>query len=117
MLSTNSTVLDLRFRTVLLEQETLVNVGGRTRSGGFRERSRGGPDELIVVTILVAADGGLKLPSVRSREELRTALNRLGALRAEQVGGTCRMQTLHSTKFSTTQQFIVSMTAAQACSS
>ena len=42
--------------------------------------------ELIVVTILVAVEGGLKMPSVTSGEELRTALNRLGAIRSEQVG-------------------------------
>ena len=37
--------------------------------------------ELIVVTIIVAIEGGLKMPPVTSGEELRTALNRLGAIR------------------------------------
>ena len=39
-----------------------------------------------MVTIIVAAEGGLKLPKVTSLEELRTALNRLGSIGAEQVG-------------------------------
>lgn len=41
--------------------------------------------ELIVVTLVVAAEGGAKVPKVSSREELKTALNKLGALRSEQV--------------------------------
>lgn len=41
--------------------------------------------ELIVVTVLVAVRGGLKMPRVTSGEELKTALNRLGAIRSEQV--------------------------------
>ena len=41
--------------------------------------------ELIVVTIIVAAEGGVKVPKITSREELTKALNKLGALRSEQV--------------------------------
>lgn len=41
--------------------------------------------ELIVVTIIVAAEGGVKVPKISSREELTKALNKLGALRSEQV--------------------------------
>ena len=48
-------------------------------------RRSDGVQELIVVTILVAVEGGLKMPSITSGEELRTALNRLGAVRQEQV--------------------------------
>ncbi|KAK9819848.1 hypothetical protein WJX72_003190 [[Myrmecia] bisecta] len=66
------------------KEETLSNVGGRSRRAQLRSSSRGDND-LIVVTILVAVQGGLKLPSITSREELRTALNRLGAVRSEQV--------------------------------
>lgn len=69
------------------EQETLVNVAGRTKRGGGLGRwdSEPGQNELIVVTILVAAESGMKLPPIRSREELQTALGRLGALRSDQV--------------------------------
>lgn len=41
--------------------------------------------ELIVVTLVVAAEGGSKIPKVSDREELKSALNKLGALRSEQV--------------------------------
>ena len=41
--------------------------------------------ELIVVTLVVAAEGGVKVPKITSREELTQALNKLGALRSEQV--------------------------------
>lgn len=68
-----------------IEQETLVNVSGRTRQGSYSRGGRSSMDELIVVTILAAVDGGIKMPKVNSREELRTALNRLGALRSDQV--------------------------------
>ena len=48
-------------------------------------RSSNGVQELIVVTVLVALQGGLKMPRVTSGDELKTALNRLGAVRSEQV--------------------------------
>ena len=38
-----------------------------------------------MVTLLVAAQGKLQLPRITSREELVTALNRLGAVREDQV--------------------------------
>lgn len=73
-----------------MAEETLVNVGGRSRAGAY---SKGGgsagntpdDDELVVVTVLVAARGGLSLPKVTSASELRTALNRLGAVPADDV--------------------------------
>ena len=52
-------------------------------------RSSSGPagtNELIVVTLLVAVEGGVKIPNVTSLEELRTALNRLGSIGKDQVG-------------------------------
>ena len=74
------------------EKETLVNVGGRTGSSTLA-RGRGGAggspsapvSELIVVTILVASEGRVKLPKVTSRLELKEALATLGALRAADV--------------------------------
>lgn len=50
----------------------------------FRSRSSVS-NELIVVTILVAAEGGVKLPKVTSLEELRSALNTLGGISESQV--------------------------------
>lgn len=42
-------------------------------------------DELIVVTLLVASEGEIKVPNISNQEQLRSALNRLGSLRSEQV--------------------------------
>jgi uncharacterized membrane protein len=41
--------------------------------------------ELIVVTILVAAEGRVRLPKVTSRNQLRDALSTLGSIPAEDV--------------------------------
>lgn len=75
-------------------QETLVNVrgGGGVRRSRLRRSGSGldtpDPDELIVVTLLVASRGPLPLPKrVDSGDSLRAALRALGALRAEQVMG------------------------------
>jgi uncharacterized membrane protein len=74
-----------------LAEETLVNVGGRSRAGAYSKSGGGGggsaagDDELVVVTLLVAARGGLALPAVTSGPELRTALNRLGAVPSDDV--------------------------------
>ena len=40
-------------------------------------------NEYILVTIIAACDGGLKLPAVTDSAELRTALKRVGAIRAD----------------------------------
>ena len=47
--------------------------------------------ELIVVTVIVAAEGGVKVPKVSSREDLTKALNKLGALRSDQVRPACQL--------------------------
>jgi uncharacterized membrane protein len=66
-----------------MSEETLVNVGGRKRSKASKSTSTGdgGRNELIVVTILVAADAPLKLPKVESLEALKEALKALGGVR------------------------------------
>lgn len=38
-----------------------------------------------MVTVLVAAEGSARLPNVTSREQLKSTLARLGALRADDV--------------------------------
>ena len=67
------------------EAETLVNVGkaGVRRSSTSAGAGSEAANEFILVTLLVAADGPLKLPPVSSLEELKTALKRLGAVRAD----------------------------------
>lgn len=68
------------------EKETMVNVGGiRSSSSLGRRKSGSGVGELIVVTILVAAEGRIKLPKVTSRMQLRDALSTLGSLPAEDI--------------------------------
>jgi uncharacterized membrane protein len=75
-----------------IREETLVNVGGRARSGAYSKAGGGSgatadDEELVVVTLLVAARGGTlaSLPKVTSGGELRAALNRLGAVPADDV--------------------------------
>ncbi|GMH41906.1 hypothetical protein BSKO_09816 [Bryopsis sp. KO-2023] len=68
-----------------IQQETLSNVGGRSSKKGMSGPVSEGQNEYIVVTILVALEGGLDLPKVTNREELMTTLNRLGAVTVDQV--------------------------------
>lgn len=79
-----------------IREETLVNVSGIRREGGFKGKNKGdvdaatvgaGDEELIVVTVLVASKGRFKLPAVRNGAELRTALSTLGAVPADGVLG------------------------------
>lgn len=43
------------------------------------------PGEYIVVTLVVAAQGKLKLPEIKSDQELRQALNQIGAISSDQL--------------------------------
>ena len=93
MLTTALTILCLVIQLSMaerskFEEETLVNVAGRTKNGGgvlSRWAGQPGENELIVVTILVAAETAMKLPPIRSQEELKIALTKLGSLRSDQV--------------------------------
>jgi uncharacterized membrane protein len=69
------------------EKETRINVSGRTSRGSLgRMRDYGAPvSELIVVTILVAAEGRVRLPKVNSKESLIEALATLGAVPASDI--------------------------------
>ena len=77
-----------------VREETLVNVSGIRREGGFKGKGKSdgatsapGDEELIVVTVLVASKGRFTLPAVRSGAELRTALSTLGAVPSDGVLG------------------------------
>lgn len=77
-----------------VREETLVNVAGIRREGGFKGKGTPGPassvpgdEELIVVTVIVASKGRFKLPAVRSGAELREALSTLGAVPSDGVLG------------------------------
>ncbi|PRW56501.1 hypothetical protein C2E21_4515 [Chlorella sorokiniana] len=70
------------------QQETRVNVGGRQGTSSLAAKKGAyaqGDKELIVVTILVAADGSFKMPTVDSRTSLNQALSLLGAVRADDL--------------------------------
>lgn len=78
--------LSLQERTKF-ERETRVNVGGRSGRSSLADKKpyKEGQKELIVVTLLVAADGSFKVPTVDSRTSLKQALSMMGAVRADDL--------------------------------
>ncbi|HEY9845630.1 MAG TPA: DUF1517 domain-containing protein, partial [Candidatus Caenarcaniphilales bacterium] len=77
-----------------LQAETLSNFNQQLRqsaqtalpaSASTSQIVAEGPGEYIVVTLLVAAQGSLKLPQINSTENLRQALNQLGSVSSEQL--------------------------------
>lgn len=72
------------------EQETLVNVAGAApRRRSYQPSSKGGlPDELIVVTLLVATSCSVDVPQkINSLKDLHQALQGLGSVGSENVLG------------------------------
>jgi len=68
------------------QNETLSNVDSIKRAGGVAaETAAGVTNEYIVVTLLVACDGLLRLPKVESNADLKAALSLMGGLRQSQV--------------------------------
>ena len=69
------------------EKETRVNVAGRRAQStlGLQKDLAAPVSELIVVTIVVAAEGKFKLPKVSGRKDLIEALTTLGAVPASEV--------------------------------
>ena len=65
------------------EQETLVNVNARKKSVAVGVDPDADTNDYILVTILAAADGGLKMPDITDATDLKTALKRLAAVRVE----------------------------------
>ena len=67
-----------------LSQELTTNVGGRISNAKGRDgRGAGAADassDFIAITLLVACSGRLNLPKVASADQLRTALQTLGAV-------------------------------------
>lgn len=83
-----------RFNKLSLEErgkfqkETRVNVGGMTQTsslGSSPSSLQSSVGELIVVTILVAAEGRVRLPKATSRNALKDALSTLGSIPAEDI--------------------------------
>lgn len=70
-----------------IKTETLVNFGGQpTRTGALATPpERSGDQEFVVVTLLLACRGALRLPRVTNGEELATALGVFGGVPASDV--------------------------------
>ncbi|XP_057960673.1 uncharacterized protein LOC131152814 [Malania oleifera] len=62
------------------DEETLVNVNNIRRRSTNNQRSSGYSNEYIVITILVAAEGVHKLPTINSSGDLKEALQKLGSI-------------------------------------
>ncbi|KQK13686.1 uncharacterized protein LOC100843817 [Brachypodium distachyon] len=67
------------------DEETLVNVNSIKRQKAGSQRSSGFSNEYIVITILVAAEGVHKLPTINSSSDLKTALQKLGAVPSSKI--------------------------------
>lgn len=78
-------------------EETLSNVNNQLRqasakaaiagaeAGGVLTQSEQQPGEYIVVTLLVAAQGNLKLPTINTSDDLRQAISQVGAVSSDQL--------------------------------
>lgn len=66
-------------------EETLVNVNSIKRQSTSSKRSNGFSNEYIVITVLVAAEGVYKLPSINGSGDLKEALQKLGSISANKI--------------------------------
>ncbi|XP_027349783.1 uncharacterized protein LOC113861272 [Abrus precatorius] len=62
------------------DEETLVNVNNIKRQSTRSQRANGFSNEYIVITILAAAEGEHKLPSINGSRDLKEALQKLGSI-------------------------------------
>ncbi|MED6151651.1 hypothetical protein PIB30_084502 [Stylosanthes scabra] len=62
------------------DEETLVNVNNIKRQSSRSQRANGFSNEYIVITILVAAEGEHKLPTINGGKDLKEALQKLGSI-------------------------------------
>ncbi|XP_071936810.1 FLUCTUATING-LIGHT-ACCLIMATION protein 1, chloroplastic-like isoform X1 [Coffea arabica] len=62
------------------DEETLVNVNNIKKRSSTGQRASGFSNEYIVVTILVAAEGVHKLPTINSSSDLKEALQKLASI-------------------------------------
>uniref|UniRef100_A0A0D6QSM4 DUF1517 domain-containing protein n=1 Tax=Araucaria cunninghamii TaxID=56994 RepID=A0A0D6QSM4_ARACU len=69
------------------DEETLVNVNSmwKRQQSRIKQRSDAFANEYIVVTIIVAAEGEHKLPTINSSADLREALKKLGSIPSHQT--------------------------------
>ncbi|GMH11319.1 hypothetical protein Nepgr_013160 [Nepenthes gracilis] len=67
------------------DEETLVNVNSIKRQSTTSQRASGFSNEYIVITILVAAEGVHKLPTINGSKDLKEALQKLGSIPASRI--------------------------------
>ncbi|OIV95148.1 hypothetical protein TanjilG_21538 [Lupinus angustifolius] len=67
------------------DEETLVNVNNIKRQSTRSQRSNGFSNEYIVITILAAAEGRHKLPTINGSGNLKEALQQLGTIPADKL--------------------------------
>ncbi|KAG2581253.1 hypothetical protein PVAP13_6KG021450 [Panicum virgatum] len=69
------------------DEETLYNLEGIKRKKRYSRKPDGFRNEYIVLTILVAADGTLKLPEVRNYADLEATVETLNSIPARRIHG------------------------------
>ncbi|KAF8760414.1 hypothetical protein HU200_010194 [Digitaria exilis] len=69
------------------DEETLSNLDGIKRKKSYSRKTDGSKNEYIVLTILIAAEGALKLPVVRSSADLVAAVGKLNSIPAVEIRG------------------------------
>ncbi|KAH0994698.1 hypothetical protein GBA52_018562 [Prunus armeniaca] len=67
------------------DEETLVNVNNIKRQSSSSQRANGFRNEYIVITILVAAEGVHKLPTINGSGDLKEALQKLGSIPSNKI--------------------------------
>lgn len=67
------------------DEETLVNVNNIRKQSATSQRANGFSNEYIVITILVAAEGVHKLPSINGSGDLKEALQKLGSIPSSRI--------------------------------
>ncbi|WJX85526.1 hypothetical protein P8452_67964 [Trifolium repens] len=67
------------------DEETLVNLNNIKRQSTRSQGSNGLINEYLVITILVAAKGVLKIPSIKGRGKLKEALQILGSIHPSEL--------------------------------
>ncbi|KAI4301891.1 hypothetical protein L6164_035128 [Bauhinia variegata] len=67
------------------DEETLVNVNNIKRKNTGSQRANGFSNEYIVITILVAAQGVHKLPTINGSGDLKEALQKLGSIPSSRI--------------------------------
>ncbi|KAK3122604.1 hypothetical protein QOZ80_8AG0615790 [Eleusine coracana subsp. coracana] len=69
------------------DEETLYNLEGIKRKKSYSKKPDGFRNEYIVLTILIAADGALKLPDIRNYGDLKAVVEKLNSIPATQIQG------------------------------